>query len=138
MVTEKDAQVSKTRGRVLIVEDEPLIAMSLEDQIADFGYEVVGTAPSADAALARIESQSPDIVLLDLFLRDRLSWELADLLLERQVPFVIMSGSPEEIPPRYAGTPRLKKPFPDRELEKALRSSAGLSRVMSSSKGDGM
>ena len=58
---------NKSRGRVLIVEDEALIAMMLEDTITEFGYEVAGTACSVDTALAQIEARSPDVVLLDLF-----------------------------------------------------------------------
>lgn len=52
--------------RVLVVEDEPLVAFDNEHRLADDGYEVVGTVDTAEAALALIDEAAPDIVLCDL------------------------------------------------------------------------
>ena len=99
-----------------------LIAMMLEQMIADFGYEVMGTATTVEVARKLIGSKPPDIVVLDRYVRDQLTIEFADELIQRNIAFVLMVASEVElIPPRHQGMPYVTKPFADHDLEKAMR-----------------
>lgn len=126
---ERSSQLSRSRGRVLIVEDETLIAMMLEQMVGDLGYEVVGTASTVENARELIESSSPDIVVLDRYVREHLTVDFADELIQRNIAFVLMVASEAEIVPnRHKGMPYVTKPFADRDLEKALRVSRAFAR----------
>jgi DNA-binding NarL/FixJ family response regulator len=79
-------------SRVLIVEDEFLVAMDLEDRLKRQGCGVIGPAPRETKALALLEQVRPDAVVLDLNLDGKLPIDLANTLVARQIPFVIVSG----------------------------------------------
>lgn len=79
---------------LLIVEDEFMIANDLELMLQKAGYNVVGMADSVSEAMARVEEQAPDIVLLDIFLEgDQTGIDLAYWLNERNTPFVYLSAN---------------------------------------------
>lgn len=106
--------------RILIVEDEPLIAMMLEDFIDAMGKECVGTCDTVQSALATIADESPDAVILDINLSGgEKSWPVADALAERGIPFVLSSGG-DEVTDDHADRPRLSKPYTMDGVEKAL------------------
>ena len=97
---------------VLIIEDEPLIAMMLEDFVDMIGHTVAGTADSVADAVRQVEAGGFDVVILDVNLRDGACWPVADALTARGKPFVIATGGHvEPPPPAYAGAPQLAKPF---------------------------
>jgi len=97
---------------VLIIEDEPLIAMMIEDFIDMLGHKVAGSADSVAAALPLVEAGGFDVAILDVHLRDGACWPVADALAERAVPFLIATGGHVEPPPaRHADAPQLSKPF---------------------------
>lgn len=98
---------------VLIVEDEPLIAMMLEDFIDSLGHQVAGTVDSVTDALAHIDGGSFDIAILDVHLRDgEASWPVADALADKGIVFLLATGGHvEPPPPRHASAPLLPKPF---------------------------
>lgn len=98
---------------VLIVEDEPLIAMMLEDFLESLGHTIVGTVDSVAEALARIEQGRFDIAILDLHLKGgEEAWAVADRLTEANIPFVVATGGHIEPPPaRHADAPMLAKPY---------------------------
>jgi len=100
-------------NRILIVEDEPLIAMMLEDFLDVLGKQLAGTADSVAGALALIEAGSVDAAILDVNLRGgEQSWPIADALAARGVPFVFATGgSQDSIAEQYRGRPTLAKPF---------------------------
>lgn len=111
------------RGRrVLIVEDEPLIALMLEDMLQDLGCEIAGVAGSPEAALTALEhGRAPDAAVLDLNLHGRSSGGVADALAARGVPFLFVTGyGDESIPEAHCRRPVLGKPFADNDLAKAL------------------
>ncbi len=122
--------------RVLVVEDEPVIAMMLEEMLAEAGWIVAGTARDNAGAAALVASNSPDCVLLDTHLADGDSYALAVALRDQQVPLVLSSGDRFiDLPPSCAGLPFIGKPFTwedlEMELGRALRTSgrrAGASR----------
>lgn len=110
-------------GRVLIVEDEIVVAMFLEDALATFGYEVAGVASRLEEALAR--SQTPDFAaaVLDVHLNGQDVFPLADRLAELKLPFIFATGyGARGIPARHADRPILQKPFLPAELAQALDS----------------
>ena len=81
------------RGRrVLVVEDDPLIAMELADLLATGGVEPLGPVPTIQAALATLAAAQPDAVVLDLNLRGERSTPVARALLAAGVPFVLTTG----------------------------------------------
>jgi DNA-binding response OmpR family regulator len=106
--------------RILIVEDEPLIAMMLEDFIDAMGKQCVGTCDTVQSALATIADEGPDAVILDINLSGgEKSWPVADALAERGIPFVFSSGG-DEVTDGHADRPRLAKPYTMDGVEKAL------------------
>ncbi len=107
---------------VLIVEDEPLIAMMLEDFLDSLGHSVAGNLDTIEEALARVEEGGFDVAILDVQLKDgKTIWPVADRLAERGIPFVIATGGHVEPPPAaHAGAPLLAKPYTIDAIEPAL------------------
>ena len=108
--------------RILIVEDEPLIAMMLEDFLDILGKSVAGTADCVSDALSRIEAGGVDAAILDVNLRGgEKSWPIADALAEAGIPFVLATGgSGDTVEPIHRNRPVLSKPFTMDGVEKAL------------------
>jgi DNA-binding response OmpR family regulator len=108
--------------RVLLVEDEPLIAMMLEDFLDALDKQHAGTADSVAAALPLVAAGGFDAAILDVNLRGgEKSFAIADVLAEKGVPFVFATGGGgEEIAPEHRDRPRLAKPFTMDGVEKAL------------------
>jgi DNA-binding response OmpR family regulator len=111
---------------VLIVEDEPLIAMMLEDLVDALGHKVAGTADSVEGALAHVDQGGFNLAILDVQLRGgQPSWPVADALSDRGVPFLLATGGHIEPPPaRHAGARVLAKPFTIDTVEAALNEHA--------------
>jgi CheY-like chemotaxis protein len=108
--------------RILIVEDEPLIAMMLEDFLDALGKAHVATCDSVTAALAVIDAERPDAAILDINLSGgEKSWPVADALAARDIPFVLSTGGGEESP-AHADRPRLVKPYTMENVARALDS----------------
>ena len=108
--------------RILVVEDEMLVAMDLEAILRDDGYAVLPPVPDVDRALAQIDAAAPDAAVLDRNLRDRSSAPIARALLARRVPFVVLSGydGTRQIEPELADARYLRKPVTPDELLSAL------------------
>ncbi len=105
--------------RVLIVEDEIIVALFLEDLMAEFGYEVAGVVSHLDDAMAHAPDY--DLALLDVHLNGRNVFDFADALAARGTPFVFATGYGERgIPERHRGRPVLQKPFNPADLRRAL------------------
>lgn len=98
--------------RCMIVEDQALIGMSLEAFLEDAGFEVAGVFMSNVQALKWLESDAPDIALLDVMIRDGTSLAIARALKSRGVPFAVYSGLPAkaDCPPELRNVPWLEKP----------------------------
>ena len=109
-------------NRILIVEDEPLIAMMLEDFLEALGKELVGTCDTVQAALATIADEHPDAVILDVNLSGgEKAWPVADALAARGIPFILSSGG-DEVAEGHADRPRLMKPYTMDGVQTALDS----------------
>ena len=110
---------------VLIIEDEPLIAMMLEDYIDGLGHRVAGAAESVEEALARVEAGGFDVAILDVHLRGGVpSWPVADALADRGLKFLVATGGIEPPPERHAKAPILSKPFTIESVKMALEVTA--------------
>lgn len=111
---------------VLIVEDDPIIAIDFEDRLLGFGVARVRTVASVAPALRAIEDRAPDFVLLDVELVREKSFAIAERLVGLKIPFVFVTGYGAEVrvPPEFAGRPRLQKPCSSEALEVALCSRA--------------
>ncbi|PTQ11695.1 transcriptional regulator [Sphingomonas oleivorans] len=110
---------------VLIIEDEPLVAMMLEDFVEALGHRVAGSADCIGEALGRVEAGGFDIAILDVNLRDGVSWPVADALADRGFAFVLATGGHLDPPPaRHAGAALLSKPFTLNGVRTALEGAA--------------
>ncbi|MBY0300342.1 MULTISPECIES: response regulator [Sphingomonas] len=108
--------------RVLLVEDEPLIAMMLEDFLEALDKGHAGTADCVAAALPMVAAGGIDAAILDVNLRSgEKSFPIADALAARGIPFVFATGGGgEEIAPEHRDRPRLSKPFTMDGVDQAL------------------
>ncbi|HZZ33021.1 MAG TPA: PAS domain S-box protein [Phenylobacterium sp.] len=111
------------RGRLLVVEDESLIAMAICQDLATLGWDIVGPAASIDEARRLIEGTSlPDAAVLDVNLAGKLVYPLAEWLQSQSVPFVFCSGYEQlEDNPGYETWPRVRKPVDIHLLDGELR-----------------
>ena len=78
--------------KVLLVEDEAIIAMDLDMSLSDLGRDVIGPASTANHAFSLIDADTPDIAILDFNIRGGTSEQIAISLLEKSVPVVFLSG----------------------------------------------
>ncbi|KYH02329.1 response regulator [Bradyrhizobium sp. DOA1] len=108
---------------VLVVEDDPIIAIDFEDRLLGFGVAQVRTAGSVTQALDAIEKRAPDFALLDVELIREKSFAIAERLVALNIPFVFVTGYGAEtgIPSEFAARPRLQKPCSSEALEAVLR-----------------
>jgi CheY-like chemotaxis protein len=98
--------------RILVVEDEYMLADELQTELSDAGAVVIGPVPAVDKAVALITAgKEIDGAILDVNLAGELVYPVADLLLERGVPFVFTTGyDPSAIPSRFETIVRCEKP----------------------------
>ncbi len=97
---------------ILIVEDEPLIAMMLEDFILSLGHEVSANCDSVKGALAAVEEGGFDLAILDVNLKGESVWPVAAALREKTIPFVLASGGHVDAPPHeFRDVPMIEKPY---------------------------
>lgn len=107
--------------KVLIVEDEALVAMLVEDALLDAGFDVMGPAATVAEALALLDGEIPDAVVLDLNLAGETSIPVADVLAQRGIPYVIATGyGAASLPPGQRGAMVLAKPYDPAELTAML------------------
>jgi CheY-like chemotaxis protein len=111
--------VINIRGsRVLIVEDEYVLARDLARYFTELGAQVLGPTSSVEAAERQVEQA--DAAVLDVDLNGRMVFPLADALLSRNVPFVFFTGHRDTIPGRFRHVGRLQKPVAWRAIVDAL------------------
>jgi len=107
--------------RVLIVEDEAIVGLSLCEDLQDINFIPVGPFASLEKGIETLGSERVDLALVDLNLRGHMSFSLIDQLVSLQIPVAIMSGYDDgSIPGRFAALPRLGKPFSAAMLREVL------------------
>jgi CheY-like chemotaxis protein len=111
-------------GDVLIVEDDPIIAIFLEDTILGFGVKTVRTAGSVARALDMIADRAPEFALLDVGLVREKSFAIAERLEALRIPFVFVTGycADASLPAGFRDRPRLLKPCSTDALRAVLQS----------------
>ncbi|HEX8668417.1 MAG TPA: response regulator [Allosphingosinicella sp.] len=118
--------MTERRLRVLVVEDEMLVAMNIEDMLLDLGHEVAGIAGRLAAALALAKETRFDAAILDVNLAGERSFPLADYLSEQGVPFLFATGyGLAGIEEPYRARTVLQKPFRRAQLAAALAEAVG-------------
>jgi CheY-like chemotaxis protein len=107
--------------RVLVVEDEALVALQLEDMLSDLGCAVIGPAARVHQALDLLNGQWVDAAVLDLNVAGELVYPVADALTRRGVPFIFATGyGASGLTEPYRSRPVLQKPFLLTQLRKAM------------------
>jgi CheY-like chemotaxis protein len=125
--TMEPASPDRVPDDVLIVEDDPIIALDFEDTIVGFGVKTVRAAGSVARVLEIIAERSPDFALLDVALAREKSFAVAERLDGLKIPFVFVTGygAGVRLPAALARRPRLPKPCSTDALGAMLRSWAG-------------
>jgi CheY-like chemotaxis protein len=107
--------------RVLLVEDEAMIAMLVEDMLEDLGHDLAAVATRLEEALALTRSEVFDVAILDLNLGGVLTYPVADVLRDKGVPFIFATGyGSGGLKEAYADLPTLHKPFNQEALGQAI------------------
>ena len=110
------------RRRVLVVEDESLVGMEIEGAIEELGYEVVGPIAELHEALDVAVSEALCCAILDINIRGGNSYPVAEILRERGLPVLLLSGYDRQtLPERLRGEVLLAKPFTAEQLDIAIR-----------------
>lgn len=108
--------------KILIVEDEALLAMELESEVEEAGHEIVGVAADSKQALSLIDKTSPQFAFVDIQLLDGPTGiDVGRHLASRSIPYVFVSGNLKRIPEDFAGAlGAIEKPYTMNGLQNAL------------------
>jgi CheY-like chemotaxis protein len=112
--------VSLENRRILVAEDEALIAIGIESMLQGFGCEVVGPVSEVGEILQLIDGEQVDGALLDVNLRGRQVFEVLPQLIGRKIPIMLTSGYDDAalFPPAFRDLPRISKPFDEATLRR--------------------
>lgn len=112
---------AKNRLRILVVEDEALVALLLESMLGELGYAVLGPIADLDEAVRIAKRGAIDAAILDVNVNGHQTYGVAAELAARNIPFVFATGySATTLPERYRDRPMLQKPFLQADLQKVL------------------
>jgi DNA-binding NtrC family response regulator len=107
---------------ILLIEDEPVLAMDVEACLTAAGYRVVGPAANTADAFRLIADQQLDLVILDLNLGTEMAYAVPDFLADREIPFIILTGhSSTMVAERHRKRPFLQKPYMAANLLRSIR-----------------
>ncbi|KQT53667.1 hypothetical protein ASG43_17670 [Aureimonas sp. Leaf454] len=114
--------MAPTRKRVLVVEDEMMVAMMIEDMLIDLGFDVVGPAMRLEAALLLADREAIDGAVLDVNLGSEKSFPVAEVLLARGIPFCFATGYGKMgVSDVFPDAIVLAKPFEAHCLQRAMK-----------------
>lgn len=120
------SEKNKTGARVLIVEDEGMVAMLLEDMLADLGHQTIATVNMLEQAAQLIAQNELDLAILDVNLNGKTTYPLAEELKQRNIPFIFATGYGHSgLAAEWRDRPVLQKPFQLQDLEQALATVLG-------------
>ena len=120
--TENERDSEQVSRKVLIIEDEGMVATLLEDMLSDLGHEVVGIAGRMVRAAELISETSADVVILDVNLNGEQTYSLASTLASRGIPFIFATGyGSAGLKDEWRSALTLQKPFQVRDLERVMR-----------------
>jgi DNA-binding NtrC family response regulator len=120
-----------TNRRILVAEDEGLIALDLEATLMGFGCDVVGPLSELDEIVAALRTEPVDGALLDVNLRGRQVFEILPEFLTRRIPVVLTSGYDDAtlFPHAFRALPRISKPFDHAMLRRVCAATMGTALV---------
>lgn len=102
--------------RVLLVEDEIMVALLLEEMLAELGHTVVGPVARVQPALEMVQREPMDVAILDVNINGKEVYPVAEALAARDIPFAFVTGYGGKLGGLYGDRPRLQKPFRQRDL----------------------
>jgi|SRR5215217_4299843 len=112
--------------RILVVEDEPIVALSLQDMLEDLGYAVVGPAFRVAAGLDLAQSEAIDAAILDVNMAGEDSYEIGRTLRARNIPYLFATGYGRQgLAPGYDDVAVLQKPYREAQVDALLRAMLG-------------
>jgi CheY-like chemotaxis protein len=112
--------------RVLVVEDEALICMTLHDVLEDLGCEIAATCTSLQQAMQSASHAEFDVAILDVNLAGEEITPVSATLQNRSIPFIFSTGYGKHgVPKQFGGYPVMEKPFSDADVETALKAALG-------------
>ena len=115
------AASSETARRVLIVEDEMLIALMLQDMMAEAGLTVAAIANTLQAGVELAGREDVQLAILDINLNGKEAYPIAEILRTRRIPFIFSTGyAGVNVRPEYRAVPRLVKPYQQEMLMAAI------------------
>jgi CheY-like chemotaxis protein len=107
------------KPRVLLVEDEALVGIMIQECLTEFGFQVIGPLCTASEALGAAQDGHFDAAILDINLGDGLVYQVAEILLVRDVPFIFVTGyDSDSIDDRFSAIPVLQKPIERQMLQR--------------------
>lgn len=115
------AEPSQSLPRILVVEDQMMLAMGIVSLLQDIGYDPVGPVGRVVTALPMAIREPLDAALLDFDLAGESVEPIAEVLGRRGIPFALLSAYDRgDLPPALRGCPYIRKPFGDAEIEAAV------------------
>lgn len=118
--------MSRESLRILLVEDEMLVAMLLEDMLTESGHTVIGPVAKLDQAVEAARNESIDLAILDVNLQGHEVFPVAEALAARQIPFVFSTGyGAGGLPEAWRQRPTLQKPFRRDDLYRVIGELSG-------------
>ena len=125
MVNPRSPPIAPDRPRILVIEDDFLIAQMIEEMVREADYRVSGVAHTMAMARQEFAKRNFDAVLFDLEIGRRSHPEIADFLLDIGVPFAFVTGYDYLVEPRHQTVPVLEKPFTPVQLHALLEKLVG-------------
>ena|ERR1700739_4545049 len=127
---EDTAMTTIEGARILVVEDESVITMLLQDMFEELRCEVVSLASRFQDALAKANTLSFEVAILDVNLNGQHTFPIAEALKARGVPFIFATGyGAAAVPENFRTAPVLQKPFRIADLERAVRAALATPRA---------
>jgi len=116
------AEAAAPGSRILVIEDEALVALQLQADLESAGHKVVGPARSLKAGMSLVDREEIDVALVDVSLGRETSAPIADRLLARNVPFAFVTGYSDTsmLPEHLRAMPRLIKPYGLADVQRIL------------------
>jgi len=122
-----DPSPPRTDLSVLIVEDEPLVALLLEEMFLELGFSHTNTITNLQEAIQYASHEDPSFAILDLNLQGKETYAVADILAQRSIPFAFASGA--QVGVNRFKAPTIQKPFSLEDIERVVGNFFPLSRV---------
>ncbi|EJC83236.1 Response regulator receiver domain protein [Rhizobium leguminosarum bv. trifolii WSM2297] len=113
--------------KVLVVEDEGLVALMIEDMLEDLGFDVVASVSRLADARTIVADAAVDLAVLDVNLAGESSFSIAEILRKRQIPFIFSTGyGLSGLPDEFAHQPLIGKPFSKKDLQETIEAALKL------------